>query len=382
MNGLFRVALVSCGLGLLANPLGFCKEGVQPILSLDLRTFGYLRPIAERDFRAYDFLRDSVAFLDGGILTVSFYRKNDHPGLSRRDDTPGSEVVFNSVLLDPMTGSVRGQRTWGNAGNWNALLPLENGSFLIQDDEWVKVYSGEVKEIASKRLEVPGDLLPRFSVSPSGHSLYEFQDWYDAHRGWLTRIDLLDQTTLVTKQSKVTPGHQYETVSDNQVVYLPTAFKDPRQLFVYRIDDSAPAKHPELFDQNSSTAKLLSKSGCESARFINNGVLVISGGCPSLILIRSGEKVVEIDSPEYRIGGEIRPSSGGERFAFSRTRMKERPSRITYLELCVYDLAVGGIVFTTAVSPLPEHKFAFAISPDGSLLALQMDGLLRVWRLA
>jgi hypothetical protein len=382
MKGLFRIVLASCWLGLLSNPIGSCKEAVQPILSLDLRTFGYLRPIAARDFLAYDFLQDSVAFLDEGTLAVSFYCKNDHPGLSRRDGTPGSEVVFHSVLLDPTTGAVRGQRTWGNAGNWNALLPLENGSFLIQDNEWVKIYSGELKEIASRKLEVPGDLLPRFSASPSGHSLYEFQDWYDTQRGWLTRIDLLDPATLLKKQSKVTPGHQYETVSDNQVVYLPTAFKGALHLFVFRTDDSGPVKRPELFDQSSSTAKLLAKSGCESATFINNAVLVISGDCASLMLIRSGEEVAEINSPEYRIGGQIRPSSDGERFAFSRTRMKERPSRITYFELCVYDLAARRVIFTTAVFPLPQHKFAFAVSPDGSLLALQIDGLLRVWRLA
>lgn len=388
MKRSFRIALISCCLVLLWNPLGSRNEGAQPILSLDLRTFGYLRPIAARDFRAYDFLQDSVAFLDDGTLAVSFYCKNDHPGLSRRGGTPGSEVVFHSVLLDTTTGSVRGQRTWGNAGNWNALLPLENGSFLIQDNEWVKIYSVKLKEIASKQLEVPGDLWPRFSASPSGHSLYEFQDWYDTHRGWLTRIDVLDPATLLTKQSKLTPGHQYETVSDNQVVYSPTVSKDSRirpdalHLFVFRTDDSGPVKRPELFDQSSSTAKLLAKSGCESATFISNAVLVISGDCPSLMLIRSGEDVAEINSSEYRIGGQIRPSSDGERFAFSRTRMKERPSRITYLELCVYDLAARRIIFTTTVIPLPQHKFAFAISPNGSLLALQIDGLLRVWRLA
>jgi len=148
------------------------------------------------------------------------------------------------------------------------------------------------------------------------------------------------------------------------------------------MEDSAPAKRPELFDQTSSTAKALSKSGCESATFIDNAVLAITGNCPSLMLIRSGEEFAEIYSPEYRIGGEIRPSSGGQRFIFSRTRMKERHSRITYLELCVYDLSERRVVFTTTVIPLPQHKFAFAISPNGSLLALQIDGLLRVWRLA
>jgi len=382
MKRSFRIALISCCLVLLWNPLGSCNEGAQPILSLDLRTLGYLRPVAARDFRAYTFLQDSVAFLDDGILAVSFYRQNDHPGLSRRDGTPGSEVVFHSVLLDPLTGSVRGQRTWGNAGNWNALLPLENGSFLIQDDKWVKTYSRELKEIGSKKLGVPGDLLPRFSVSPSGHSLYEFQDWYDAKRGWITRIDVLDPATLLTKQSKLTPGHKHETVSDNQVVYLPTAFKGALRLFVYSIDDSSPAKSPDLFDQSNSTAKALAKSGCQSATFIDNAVLAITGDCPSVMLIRSGEEFAEIYSPEYRVGGEIRPSSGGQRFAFSRARMKEPPSRITYLELCVYDLAKRRVVFTTTVIPLPQHKFTFAISPDGSLLALQTDGLLRVWRLS
>jgi hypothetical protein len=66
------------------------------------------------------------------------------------------------------------KRTWGNEGNWNALHALENGSFLVQDNEWVKIYSRELRELASKKLEVPGDLLRRFSVSPSGHSVYEF----------------------------------------------------------------------------------------------------------------------------------------------------------------------------------------------------------------
>src|SRR6266446_5048633 len=218
-----RVVLVSCCLVLLWNPLGSCNEATQPILSLDLRKFGYLRPVAERDFRAYSFLQDSVAFLDDGTLAVSFYSKNDQPGLSRRESTPGSEVVFQSVLLDLVAGSLKNERTWGNAGNWNALHPLENGRFLIQNEECVRVYSGEIKEIAGKKLEVPGDILPRFAVSPSGRSLYEFQDWYDAKRGWLTRIDVLDPATLLTKKSKLTPGHQSESVSDTRVVYIPTA---------------------------------------------------------------------------------------------------------------------------------------------------------------
>ena len=51
MKGLFKIVLVSSCLVLLWNPLGSCNEGAELILSLDLRTFGYRRPLAERDFR-------------------------------------------------------------------------------------------------------------------------------------------------------------------------------------------------------------------------------------------------------------------------------------------------------------------------------------------
>jgi hypothetical protein len=381
MKGLFKIVLVSSCLALLWNPLGSCNEGAQLILSLDLRTFGYRCPVAERDFRAYAFLQDSVAFLDDGILAVSFYRKNDHPGLSRRDGTPGSEVVFHSIFLDPLAGAVSGQRTWGNEGNWNALHALENGSFLVQDNEWVKIYSRELREVASKKLEVPGDLLPRFSVSPSGHSVYEFQDWYDAKRGWLTRIALLDPATLLTKRSKLTPGHRFETVSDTRVVYFPTAFNGALHLFVYGVNDSVPPKGPELFNKNTWAGKQVAESGCKSAAFIDDDVLAITGGCPRLILARSHDELSEIDFPGYLIGGEIQSSRGGRRFAFFRTRSQENPPQITYIDLCVYDLAEHKIVFSTAASPPPQHKLGFAVSPDGSLFALQVDGLLRVWRL-
>ena len=101
MKRLFKVVLVSCCLVLFWNSLGSCDERAQPILSLDLRTFGYWLPVAERDFRAYAFLQGSVVFLDERLLAVSFFKKNDHPGLSRRDGTPGSLVVFQSIFLDP-----------------------------------------------------------------------------------------------------------------------------------------------------------------------------------------------------------------------------------------------------------------------------------------
>jgi hypothetical protein len=153
--------------------------------------------------------------------------------------------------------------------------------------------------------EIPGDVLARFSASPSGHSVYEFQDAYDAKRGWLTRIDLIDPSTLLTKRSKLTPGHQFETVSDTRVVYFPTALNGALRLFVYGVNDSAPTKGPELFKKNTWPGRVVAESGCNSAAFVNDDVLAITGGCPTLILTRSGDEFSQINFPGYMTGGEL-----------------------------------------------------------------------------
>jgi len=347
-----------------------------------LRTLGYLPPVAERDLRYYSFVRGAVTFLDDQTLAVSFLKKNEHPGLSRRDGTPGSEVVFHTIFIDPSTGRVRDQRTWRNAANAAPLQAFHDGGFLVQDGEWVRLHSNGLEESLKKNMDVPGDIPPRFAVSPSGRALYEFQEAYDVKGGWLTRIDVLDPASLVSKQFKVTPGHRDDTVSDTQVVYsLAAGAEGPLRLFVYRADDSAPAKSPRLFERTSGTAIDIAESRCKSAAFVSNSVLAVTGDCPHLILIRAGGKIADIYAPEYRFGGEIQPSRDGQRFAFARAQAEDPPTHIRNMELCVYDLVDKRIIFSQPIIPLPQHKLAFGLSADGSLLASQTDGLLYVWHL-
>ena len=382
MTWLTRILLLSSAVAFSIVSVFSADERV-PVLSADLRTFGYLPPVADRDLRYYNFLRGAVTFLDNQTLAVSFFMKNEHPGLSRRDGTPGSEVVFHTVFLDPSSGRVRNQRTWGNAANSATLQALHDGSFFVQDGDWVRLYSNGLQESLKKNVDVPGDIPPRFTVSPSGRALYEFQEAYDAKRGWLTRIDVLDPASLVSKQFKVTPGHRDDTVSDTQVVYwLAAAAEAPLRLFVYNSDDAAPAKSPRLFGQTNRSAIDIAESRCNSAAFVSNSVLAVTGDCPRLVLTTAGGKIADLYAPEYRFGGEIQPSRDGRRFAFARAKAKDSPTRVRNMELCVYDLTEKEIVFSAPVSPLPQHKLAFGLSPDGTMLASQADGFLYVWRLS
>jgi len=146
-----------------------------PLLSLDLRSLGYLTPVAERDVRSLGFLDASVAFLDDGTLAVSFLVANEHPGPSKRDAPMGSPVLFHTAVLNALDGQLYKQRSWGNAGNWQVFLPLQNSRFFVQDGDQIAVYSKDLEEITSARIHLTGDLYPRFAVSPSGKTLLFIQ---------------------------------------------------------------------------------------------------------------------------------------------------------------------------------------------------------------
>jgi hypothetical protein len=284
-------------------------------------------------------------------------------------------------LFNPTTGQENGERSWGNAGNWNAFLPLDGARFFVQDDDWARVYSKEFEEVAANKLQVNGDMLPRFSVSPSGRTLYEFQDGYDRRRGWITRIDVLNPDTLETNDSAFTPVHSDDTVGDSKVVYSLPSVHDFLRLFVYKLADGPEPNNEPLLKEKTLTAKNVAKSGCRSATLISDSVMAITGGCTKVMLLRGDEEFDEVEFSEYRIGAEVRPSSDGRRFAFARFPKKDSPKKITRVELCVYDLGTKRLVFNEVISPLPQQKFAFALSPDGSFVAALSDNVLRVWRL-
>jgi len=382
MSSLRRIVIFLSSLSLLVVPLVFTSETARSLFSLDLLSVGYFPPAAERDVRALDFLNASVVFLDGETLAVSFLILNEHPGMSRRDAPMGSLVLFHTVFLNPLNGDIYQRRSWGNAGNWMAFLPLDNSNFFVQDADHIAIYSKDLHELVAVTARVPGDLFPRFAVSSSGHALYAFSDSYDAKNSWLTRVDYLDPTDLTSKQSTVTAGHKFETVSDSQVVYSLAMVPEPLRLLVHNTGSSSHSKTHDLFDPSLITAKTIARSQCSTATFVSNSILAVSGDCGSLLLTRKGEIFQEINAPEFQFGSQIHPSRDGTRFAFARSKARAHSEKISNLELCVYDISRHEIISAFPISPLPQHKLGFALSPDGSLLAVQSDNLLRVWSLS
>jgi hypothetical protein len=358
------------------------SQSITPKITVDLRPLGYTVPTIERYVRALSFLDNAVAFLDEDTLAVSYFVKNDHPGFSRRDGAPSGHVLFRSAFVDARTGSVSGQRTWSNAGYWNAFLPMENGTFLVQANDWVSVYSRDLHLLPRRRLLYAGDLLPRFEVSPSGRTLYAFQDWQPpGARSWSTKIALLDPATLELKQAQITPMHSDEAVSDRQVVFR----VNPTQLILESYSPESSSGTVKTPPRDSDVGKRLRDSGCTSMAFVSNSVLAIGGACSHLILLGIGglfSDVLMADSyfKDKTVGGDFHSSRDGNRLVFLLYGREDRSKQRT-CEVDVYDMGERKVVFRSEISPSPRMKMATALSPTGSQLAVVSDNLVRVWQL-
>jgi hypothetical protein len=363
-------------------PAALQGQSIKPTVTVDLRLLGYTAPTAERDTRALSFLHEAVAFLDEDTLAVSYFVRNDHPDFSRRDGTPSGPILFHSAFVDTRTGSVSAQRSWSNAGYWNALLPMDNGSFFVQANNWISVYSRDLQRLTTRKLVYPSDLLPRFEVSPSGRTLYGFQDWTPPHtRAWVTKIALLDPATLGLKQTQTTAMHSDETVSDLQVVYRVS----PAQLILESYSTKQMPGTVKVPSRDSEVGKLLLDSHCTSMGFVSNSVLAIGGDCPQLILLGTGgllsNLMADLRFSKRVVGGNFQSSRDGNSLAFALYATENR-AELRAFEVNVYNVAERKIIFRSEISPSPRLKLALALSPNGSQLAVMTDSVVHIWQVA
>jgi hypothetical protein len=371
------------------------SDSIQLALELDLRSHGYAFLSSERDQRAYGLLENTVAFQDNHTLAVSFFAYNDQqPGLSTRGLLSGSPFVFRTLFIDVAHGTERAERSWANAGNYNSFVPLEDGRFLVQSLESITLYSIDLEKLAKRDFKLLGDLYPRFATSPSGRTLYKFQDvWIKEVSKWFTRVDALDQLTLQEIRSLIISGQVSESVSDRQVAYA-----HRMSLSSVPWDQSSETQLNNLFLKNfishdrlikfpkpeSEDGKKLARYNCSSATFLSTELLAISGGCSHLVLLQpaglTSEKIaVDIDFRKQSVGPQFATARQSGKFAFTILKI-EHSSKVKNIELNVYDIASRKVLSRHTVRPLPRAKFWFALSPDGTLLALQNDEKVFVWR--
>lgn len=361
----------------------FPKPGIaqthSPNQTFDLSAYGYAAPVDEVHARAYSILHEAVTFLDPHTVAISFYARNTHAGLSTREGVAGSPYLFKTVILDLVHPEAPKEKAWGNAAYANALLALEDGRFFVQEGVHGSIFTRDLQLIVSKNVDVPGDIPARFSASPTGRTLIEFQDAWDAkHFTFVTKAELLDTHTLSSNRVRLSVGHADDSVSDRQIAYTIGQDRVSPRLFFDTFEHPASKRGSGLLGPVKGTVQVL---GCDSPVFVRDDLLAVGGHCPSLLLITPIRPlkpgIVRHEYPHAMVGGDIRPAPGGNFFAFTVSYLAG--SKLHDVSLSVFDVAANRVCWSIDLEPLPQHKLAFGFSPDGSLLAVEIDHQVSIY---
>lgn len=302
-----------------------------------------------------------------------------------------SEFKLRLSVLDARSGAVELTRDWGTHLHRTQVMVTADG-VLVKTGGIAKLYASDFKHARDLpvALDPSGDFF--ISVSASGrtiaivHDQTRVKDYiYTSH------VDLLDATTLKLRSS----WDQYPPVfrismSDESFVIM-----DSGAIAVAKF---ANAGWRPLID--------LSRQECgdNAPTILSNGSVVLRD-CKSVLFLSPTGESYPLGPFNGRgttapLGAKCRPlnaalyaprkvavASNGERFIaltspdikIKRPVLAESRACLGGLQVAVYDLNLRKRVFTVNVEPLPQKDFDFALSPDGSLLAVLNDGDVSVY---
>jgi len=176
-----------------------------------------------------------------------------------------------------------------------------------------------------------------------------------------------------------------DTISDHWLIGF---CAQPSELCVRGIDQSW-----QPF-QLADTDKQINDFRYKPTSFVNDETLVVEAGNEMAVASVHGAVLFRVKLPKGRLFDRSVASSGGERFAVIENRLRGLTSEVLDMyafpsndRVVVYSIPDRRAIYTVKLngtSPWPPwetHVNQSAISPDGTLLAVVSDGLLRVYRL-
>jgi hypothetical protein len=336
----------------------------------------------------------AVAFNSAGnvaIVFTTYERTNDRP-------LPGTGLV-HFACFDTKTGKVTFVKQWPAQGSLPIIAPTlratYKGNFLLKNADQLVLYSPALEEITSVELGA-GRYLPNYYwVSTDGHYVF-----LESEHDKVYTLSMLDAETLKTIRSW-TLEQPFASASERYLAMW-REFKEPARSSLYLRSDSAQWK--ELYvDQNCNNRD-------QYAHFVTENVLLILS-CNKMVVMNVEGKVLashalasntpvevlfdrfDAHFASYVDPGEISvsPSSGGQRFAIVEDEIKRDPwwtgdpgRGLVPWRLVIYETKSGEASFSFAFNvkyPSSTRSISFALSPDGSELALFRDGVLAFFRL-
>lgn len=280
------------------------------------------------------------------------------------------------LLVDPASGKVTLRKEERTRGREAAVFPTISG-LLVKNGPPLELYSPDLAQQLDLPFQFARNTRIRVSVSPTGKTIMFNDVVEDPARKSHSHFDVLDAGTLEVRYSwDESPAlyHHY-SISDRGIAAM---------------DSNSDLIVVSEFGRNRWTTVGKPFGICFSG---NMPTLYsdqeLAYGCDRLVATSTGGQVLMTDvfpSGETS-SGKTAVAQGGRYIAvsvhtleFIRHFLAEDSLRVAAIRIRVYDMALKKELLTVSVNPLPREYYDFALSPDGSKLAVLNDRKVSVCR--
>jgi hypothetical protein len=351
-----------------------------PSVEVDVRQFGYERFVG----RSARPLPISIDFTDSDHLAVAWLLP-DGSQASRKDPPRVSEPAhMHLIVLDAETGQKQREMEWPTP---YYPIPL----FFGIPDGRLLTCTGDALHLLSTSLEVIRENeLPNHGAcasltwrhSPSRRTLFLSIPSGARHQVRLLDSEALDVLSSWTEEQQIAAP---VAISDHWLVGY---CGSPLEPCSRKTDEPWYPFHPAGLDTEMSSRRRF------SALFVSDEAVVIESGGGMTLATMQGAVVLQERLHKGHLFLLPAPSAASERFAIIEDRF--RGIRSEPLDMypfaandraLVYSIPDRRKIFevrlkgTSPWTPWDIHESQIALSPNGTLLAVLSDGLLRIWRL-
>jgi len=344
-----------------------------PLWQIDIRKYGYNASSVTNRFSVID-------FTDSGHLAVAWLTLDD-PTVGRKIGllTP-TPAHLHVIVLDSMTGQIESQHTWSTPSSPARFLGIPDGNFLICTGGMLRLFSPTFNVIQAQNISSDSSCSKGFfasldGVSPSRRSLL-----LSDHSSRLSQQNDLIDTGSFARLNAWTENVLVRSISDH---WLMAYCGQQREMCIREADKSwQPLQLTSMPTKNVG------------ALFVSDETMLIEARNKMAVVAVDSTELFQMELPKNRSFGEARSSTDGDRFAVMENRL--RGIRNEFLDMYPFDSNDRAVVFSIAnrraiyavkvngISPwrpLLDQNDPFALSPDGTLLAVRFNGILTIYRL-
>lgn len=309
---------------------------------------------------------------------------------SRESPEISSAFQLHLSLLDARSGRLILSRDWGTR-LYKSDLQVTAGGVLVQTGGVFRMYSSDLRQV--RGLPIPHDPNGSFfaSISASGKTIM-VSHYFRKDDNYISHIYVLDAATLKVRYSwDQYPPLFHASLSDNKFaesrggVMIVTEFGSTNPTKVIPvITNKKPGCAAGVIGPKVISDAWMLQRDCKQVllwgdpgdepepldAFNGSGVTAAPGtACKSYSPAMSAKVAIASDNPQFV--ALTLPD-----LKIKKPLLAERRTCLDELVIAVYDLSLKKTILTLSVDPLPTD---FALSPDGSMLAVLNGGNVSVY---